>query len=408
MQVILDFLKSVGLFIVELFGITYLPFDVLYLGIGVLVLALIILIVLIVVIVKCAKRSKRKKANKKAQVVTQEKPVEEKVDVSKNEQEVVKEEAVDQTVLEKTQPENVEVDTQVEEKVALETVEEKVEVQEEQTEEKPIETVKEKVAKKATVKKKVEEKTDAEKPKTTKKLTGKWTVEIKSAGEYDSKLSASNGEVMLTSEIYTSEEGARNGIASILRGVENGKFVIYQDKNGNYYYKLKSANNRLLCVGEIYKSKEQCLKAVESVKRIASVSPIANGLVEGSKYVEYTPSELDLQSKTSKGKWRIEQSEDGEFSARLYANNGQLMLATEKVALLKSAKNAIESVKKNAEAGNFIIDKDKFGRFYYKLRNAQKSVICIGEAYDKLDSCISAIESVRRFALNSAVVSSEK
>ena len=48
------------------------------------------------------------------------------------------------------------------------------------------------------------------------------------------------------------------------------------------------------------------------------------------------------------------------------------MLATEQVSLEKSARNAIESVKKNAEEGNFIIDRDKFGRFYYKLRNAQK------------------------------------
>jgi uncharacterized protein YegP (UPF0339 family) len=81
------------------------------------------------------------------------------------------------------------------------------------------------------------------------------------------------------------------------------------------------------------------------------------------------------------------------------------MLATEEVSVRKTAENAIESVKKNSFAGNFIIDKDKFGRFYYKLRNAQKSVICIGEAYESLDSCISALESVRRFAYTAVYVS---
>ena len=79
------------------------------------------------------------------------------------------------------------------------------------------------------------------------------------------------------------------------------------------------------------------------------------------------------------------------------------MLATEEVSVKKSAENAIESVKKNATEGNFVIDHDKFGRFYYKLRTAQKSVICIGEAYVSLDSCISAIESVRKFAINSTI-----
>ena len=84
------------------------------------------------------------------------------------------------------------------------------------------------------------------------------------------------------------------------------------------------------------------------------------------------------------------------------------MLATEEVASKKNAESAVDSVKKNALAGNFIIDRDKFGRFYYKLRNVQKSVICIGEAYESLDSCVSAIESVRRFALNSELVKADK
>ena len=52
----------------------------------------------------------------------------------------------------------------------------------------------------------------------------------------------------------------------------------------------------------------------------------------------------------------------------------------------------------NAADGNFVIDRDKFGRYYYKLRNVKKSVICIGETYDSLASCVSAIESVRRYA----------
>jgi uncharacterized protein YegP (UPF0339 family) len=209
---------------------------------------------------------------------------------------------------------------------------------------------------------------------------------------------------MLYSETYTTEDGARNGILTIIKGLEIGKVVLYQDKNGNYYSKIKTANNRLLCVGEIYKSKDQCLKAIETVKRIAPLSSISPELVEGARYIEYTPATVDENKKSPRGKWKIEETEDGKFSARLYASNGQLMLASEEVANKKTAENAVESVKKNAKDGNFIIDKDKFGRFYYKLRNAQRSVICIGEAYESLDSCVSAIESVRKFALSSSIV----
>ncbi len=260
-------------------------------------------------------------------------------------------------------------------------------------------------SKKEAVQEKPVKKTPAKKPakktedKPQKRLLGKWIIVKKKDNEYMSKLLASNGEVMLSSEIYSTADGAKSGVATIIKGVENGNFIIYCDKSGAYYYKLKSASNKLLCAGEIYKTKDGCDKAVESVKRIASASPIVSDIVEGEEYIEYlpTPLNLDTGKKLAKGKWKIEKGENG-YSAKLYANNGQLMISTEGVSQKATAEKAVLAVKKNSLEGNFIIDKDKFGRFYYKLRNSQKSVICIGEAYEKLDACISALESVRRFA----------
>lgn len=295
-----------------------------------------------------------------------------------------------------------------EEIVACEQVEEEQPV----VEEKPVVTEKP-VAKKQPAKKPVKKVAEQpvapaveEKPaKPVKKLNGKWTIGIKRENEYIAQLLASNGEIMLNSEVYSTPEGAKNGINTIINGVKNGKFVVYSDKSGEYYFKLKSANNKLLCAGEIYKTKDGCLSAVESVKRIAEGSPVADGIDASHKYVEFNLAPLNEQVLNgAKGKWKVEQTAEGLYLARLYANNGQLMLATEEVSKKATATTAVESVKKNAEAGNFVIDKDKFGRFYYKLRNVQKSVICIGEAYDSLDTCVSAIESVRKFALNSPIV----
>lgn len=242
----------------------------------------------------------------------------------------------------------------------------------------------------------------AEKP--AMRMLGKWRIAVKGEGAYISVLCASNGEVMLTSEIYSTEDGARNGVATIIKGVETGNFIIYRDKGGDYYYKLKSAGNRLLCVGEIYKTKDGCEKAVETVKRIAKDSPVSAELYEGERFIDYTPAPVTPPAKKAQmGKWKIEQSENGGFSAKLYANNGQLMLSTEEVSARKTAEKAVESVRKNCADGNFFIDKDKFGRFYYKLHNAQNSVICTGETYDTIDGVVSAIESVRRFASNAEI-----
>ena len=322
----------------------------LYGGIVILAIALILLGV-IITIVSVSKHKKRKKAEvKKVEEKTETIVVEEKV-----EEKVAEEPVVAEPIQEK------------QEEVIEQPIEEKAEI---------------KNAEKKTADKKTAKKAEP------KKLNGKWVVEKENDGEFVSKLLASNGEVMLTSEIYTSADGAKSGVETIIRGIENGKFIIYQDKNKNYYYKIKSQTNRLLCAGEIYKTKDRCLKAVESVKRIASASPIAEEIGVGQGYAEYIPAPLDLSKvkKGTEGKWRIVKTE------------------TEEVSLEKSAKNAIENVKKYAEQGNFVIDRDKFGRFYYKLRNAQKSVICIGEAYDTLESCVKAIESVRRFSLTAIFV----
>ena len=161
-------------------------------------------------------------------------------------------------------------------------------------------------------------------------------------------------------------------------------------------------------MGEIYKSKDQCLKAVESVKRIVQNAIVVEELLVGEGYVEYTAQPLNLEEKKgAKGKWIIETDKDGKMVAKLYASNGQLMLCTEETANEETLLSKIEAVKKNSFDGNFIIDKDKFGRFYYKLRNAQKTVICIGESYEAVESVKKAIESVRRFA-NTAVLVENK
>lgn len=402
------------------------------------ILALLVLVVAIIIASSKKKKSKDKKASEPEIVKEEVQEVkEEKLEQAEPAvaEEIVEEEKVP-IVAEETNPlveEKEPVKEEIQEEKKEEIVEEKKEVEEIKAEEKKAEekkpAQKKAAPKKEAVKKEVapkketaakkevakkEEKPKAapvakeEKPKApaAKKVVGKWIIEKKSEGEYISKLVASNGEEMLSSEIYTSEEGAISGIETIVKAIENDNFSVYQDKNKNYYCKLKSANNRFLCAGEIYDAKDRCLKAIESIKRFAKDAQVQEKIVEGVKYADYVPAPLNVDDvkKGTEGKWRIEKTDDDNYSARLYASNGQLMLATEEVSLIKSAKNAVDSVKKNAKDGNFIIDHDKSGRFYYKLRNAQKSVICIGEAYEKLDSCISAIESVRRFALTAIMI----
>ena len=238
----------------------------------------------------------------------------------------------------------------------------------------------------------------AEPVKEVKATVGKWIIKEKGEGEFVAFLYANNGEIMLTSEIYTSEESARAGIDTIRKNVDVGTFVNYKDKNKNFYFKLKSVKNRILCVSETYKSEALAESAKESVKRFVS-SPVQSGVEKDITVVKYVlpkkEEPVDTRSAYS-GKWKIEKDGDT-YMAKLFASNGELLLNSESYVSYASAKSAIATIVTNGVAGNFIIDSDKKGRYFFKLRSAQKATLCIGETYAKLDSCQSAIESVRRF-----------
>ena len=238
----------------------------------------------------------------------------------------------------------------------------------------------------------------AEPVKEAKATVGKWIIKEKGEGEFVAFLYANNGEIMLTSEIYTSEESARAGIDTIRKNVDGGTFVNYKDKNKNFYFKLKSVKNRILCVSETYKSEALAESAKESVKRFVS-SPVQSGVEKDITVIKYVlpkkEEPVDTRSAYS-GKWKIEKDGDT-YMAKLFASNGELLLNSESYVSYASAKSAIATIVTNGVAGNFIIDSDKKGRYFFKLRSAQKATLCIGETYAELDSCQSAIESVRRF-----------
>ncbi len=236
-----------------------------------------------------------------------------------------------------------------------------------------------------------------EKAPAAKKAVGRWVIKEKGEGEFVAYLYANNKELMLTSETYSTPDGAKKGIGTIQKNAAvNENFTYYRDKKSNYYFKLKTSQNRFLCVGETYPNKSACLKSIESVKKFVD-SPVSEGVEKDITIIKYVPApEKETQAKKYSGKWMITAVDDM-FMAQLRASNGELLLSSESYSSYASAKDAIDNISKNAEAGNFIIDSDKKGRYFFKLRNDHKLTLCIGETYSQLSACQSAIESVRSF-----------
>ena len=103
-------------------------------------------------------------------------------------------------------------------------------------------------------------------------------------------LKAGNGQVIATSEVYTSEAACRNGIASVqknapLAGIEDQtvegyatvshpKFEMYQDKGGEFRFRLKATNGQIIAVSEGYTAKASCVNGIESVQKNAPEAEI--------------------------------------------------------------------------------------------------------------------------------------
>ncbi|MBQ1553693.1 MAG: YegP family protein [Clostridia bacterium] len=112
---------------------------------------------------------------------------------------------------------------------------------------------------------------------------GKFVVKTTNTGiKFD--LKAGNGEVIATSEVYSSESACMNGIESVRNNcvgeiedqtveevvaVKHPKFEMYLDKAGEYRFRLKARNGEIIATSEGYKAKAGCLNGIESVKKNA-------------------------------------------------------------------------------------------------------------------------------------------
>jgi len=113
---------------------------------------------------------------------------------------------------------------------------------------------------------------------------GKFVVKKVNTGiKFD--LLATNGQVIATSEVYTTEAACKNGIASVAKNAPvaavedqtvegfaaatHPKFEVYTDKAGEFRFRLKATNGQVIAVSEGYKAHASCLNGVESVKKNA-------------------------------------------------------------------------------------------------------------------------------------------
>ena len=118
---------------------------------------------------------------------------------------------------------------------------------------------------------------------------GKFVIRKTNTG-FKFDLKAGNGEVIATSEVYTTEDACRKGVASVQRNApvaavedqtaegfaaeKHPKFEVYTDKAGEFRFRLKATNGQIIAVSEGYKARAGCMNGVESVKKNAHGAPV--------------------------------------------------------------------------------------------------------------------------------------
>ena len=104
------------------------------------------------------------------------------------------------------------------------------------------------------------------------------------------------------------------------------------------------------------------------------------------------------------GKFEIYKDKRGEYRFRLKASNGQNILASEGYKQKSSAKNGIESVKKNASSdGRYERKTTKSGQFMFNIRAGNNQVIGTSESYTTEKARETGIASVKKNAPGAAM-----
>ena len=96
---------------------------------------------------------------------------------------------------------------------------------------------------------------------------GKFVITKRTNGEFQFNLKADNGQVILSSEGYSSKSNCENGIDSVRKNSpDDNKYDRKTSTNGKFYFNLKATNGQIIGTSEMYESSLSRDSGIASVK----------------------------------------------------------------------------------------------------------------------------------------------
>ncbi|OEK07938.1 hypothetical protein A8C32_15835 [Flavivirga aquatica] len=99
---------------------------------------------------------------------------------------------------------------------------------------------------------------------------GKFEIKKDKSEQYRFNLKAGNGQVILSSEAYKAKSSCENGIESVrTNSQDNSKYERLTAKDNSPYFNLKATNGQIIGTSEMYSSTDAMENGIASVKNNA-------------------------------------------------------------------------------------------------------------------------------------------
>lgn len=96
---------------------------------------------------------------------------------------------------------------------------------------------------------------------------GKFIIKKDKSDQFRFNLIATNGRVILSSEAYTTKSACDNAISSVrINSQQNDRYERNKAKDGSPYFNLKASNGQVIGTSEMYSSSTAMENGIASVK----------------------------------------------------------------------------------------------------------------------------------------------
>lgn len=108
-------------------------------------------------------------------------------------------------------------------------------------------------------------------------MAGMFELKKNRGGEFVFNLKAGNGQVLLASEGYTAKASALNGIESVRKNAStDDRFDRRTASNGKPYFVLTATNGQVIGQSQMYSASDAMENGIRSVRENAPVAKVAD------------------------------------------------------------------------------------------------------------------------------------